>query len=77
MRISKYVAPYLAQNASLGEGKGYTIGTYLAYRLRGAQKSYSGRYKAAIENGLAKVGAVEGRSCRGGVAYYPKPGGTL
>ena len=71
MRLSQYVEPYLKSNAERGWGKGITPGTFLAYTLRGAAKRYSGNYLRALVRGLEKVGAVEGTSVQGKVAWYP------
>ena len=69
---SQYLAAYLAENRSRGEGKGLTVGSYLHGRLKGRAKSYAGRYCIALANSCERAGAVKGRSCRAGVAYYPK-----
>lgn len=70
MRNSQYLEDYLSLNNALGRGKGLTIGTYLAYELRGRAKNYSGRYARALENSLERNGAQKGRSFMGKVAYY-------
>jgi hypothetical protein len=72
---SQYLAGYLAENARRGLGQGVTPGTYLAYCLRGAARSYAGRYRAALETALEmeeQLGtAIRGRSRCAGVAWYP------
>lgn len=70
MRESQYTEAYLAENASRGKGNGITVGTFLAYRLRGEARKYAGRYRTALENSCVRRGAVVGRSVHGGVAYY-------
>jgi len=66
---------YLRTNHDLGDGRGYTLGTYLAYKLRGAAKNWAGRYKNALETTLERrvsAGlARKGLSRLGGTAYYP------
>lgn len=55
MRDSQYLRAYLS-------GPRYTIGTFLAYRLRGLAKRYSDRYARALENSLCRhqaLGKVE------------------
>ena len=71
MRNSQYLESYLFENKSRGEGNGLTIGSYLAYQLRGKAKKYSGHYVTALRNSCERVGALEGRSKMGGIAFYP------
>lgn len=71
MRNSQYLWDYLSGNKARGEGQGLTVGSYLAYTLRGKAKQYSGHYARALENSCERVGAVQGRSKLGGVAFYP------
>jgi hypothetical protein len=70
MRNSQYTEGYLAYNRARGIGKGVTIGTYLSKCLRGTAKSWKGRYARSLENSLLRVGATEGKSIMGSVAYY-------
>ncbi len=72
MKNSQYLESYLAGNAERGQGKGLTIGSYLAYTLRGSAKSYSGKYARALEASCARVGAILGNSFGGRDAWYPK-----
>lgn len=50
------------------------ISSFLTYTLRGVAKSYSGKYRQALENSLDRevaAGRVRiGYSARGGTAYY-------
>jgi hypothetical protein len=71
MRNSQYLSDYLSGNKARGEGNGLTIGSYLSYVLRGKAKQYSGSYVRALRNSCERVGAIEGRSKLGGVAFYP------
>ena len=73
-RESQYIEGYLAENDSRGLGKGLTVGSYLAYQLKGKAKKYSGRYAAALINALERRGSavIKGRSAMGGVAYYSR-----
>jgi len=71
MKNSQYLSAYLSANKARGEGKGLTIGSFLAYVLRGEAKRYSGNYVRALRNSCERVGAIEGRSKLGGVAFYP------
>ncbi len=74
-RESQYVEDYLRTNEQRGMDRGYTIGTYLAYQLRGKAKNYAGHYRRALERACERrveAGvAVEGLSINGGIAYYP------
>lgn len=74
-RESQYVDAYLRRNHELGDGRGYTLGTYLAYNLRGERKNWAGRYKNALEIALERRVAAglakKGFSRLGGTAYYP------
>jgi hypothetical protein len=71
MKNSQYLNNYLSGNASRGESNGLTIGSFLAYVLRGKAKKYSGHYVRALQNSCVRVGAKQGSSVRGGIAYYP------
>ena len=71
MRNSQYLTSYLAGNKARGEGNGLTIGSFLASALRGNAKQYSSDYARALRNSCERVGAVQGRSKLGGVAFYP------
>ena len=71
MKLSQYTNDYLAGNLVRGSDKGITIGSYLAYTLRGAAKRYSGSYARSLERSVRLVGAVQGRSAGGRVAWYP------
>lgn len=74
-RESQYVDDYLASNGARGHGKGLTIGSYLAYQLRGSARDYAGKYAVALRNACDKRVqarlAYQGRSRLGGSAYYP------
>ena len=72
MKNSQYLESYLQGNAERGQGKGLTIGSFLAYTLRGSAKGYSGKYARALEASCARVGAILGDSFAGRDAYYPK-----
>ena len=75
MRNSQYLEKYLAQNATLGSGRGLTIGTYLSYNLHGRAKLWSSGYYRALKRSCEKAceqdRAIAGKSARGSVAYYP------
>ena len=71
MRNSQYLNDYLECNGTRGEGKGLTIGSYLAGALRGKAKKYSSGYKRALEASCNRVGARLGNSYAGRDAYYP------
>lgn len=72
---SQYTESYLRENARRGFGKGVTVGTFLAYNLRGRAKNYGGRYADALNNDLnrrVKVGEVVGGVSAGNsIAFYP------
>jgi hypothetical protein len=74
MRNSQYLVSYLKANQSRGDGRGLAISSFLAYTLRGAAKSYSGKYRQALENTLKRevaAGRVRlGASRLGRDAYY-------
>jgi len=70
MRNSQYLDDYLECNDERGEGKGLTIGSYLAGRLRGRAKQYAGGYRRALEASCNRVGARLGDSYAGRDAYY-------
>lgn len=68
---SQYTDDYLATNTARGMGNGLTVGTFLAYVLRGRAKEYKGRYETALINSLERrQGVVKSKSARGGVAWY-------
>ena len=73
-RYSQYVVKYLNDNEERGEGKGLTIGSFLAYNLRGLAKEYSLKYATALRNALSAYMyagfAEEGYSKLGRDAYY-------
>jgi hypothetical protein len=71
MRNSQYLEDYLECNDERGEGKGLTIGSYLAGVLRGKAKQYSSGYHRALEASCKRVGARLGDSYAGRDAYYP------
>lgn len=67
MRESQYIDDYLAHDGR------YTVGTFLAYTLRGRAKLYAGRYKSALENAIARrirAGTVEPCRSVGGMTAY-------
>ena len=68
---SQYTDAYLGENNRRGKGRGITVGTFLAYSLRGKARSYAGRYASALINSLERrTDVLKGRSILGGVAYY-------
>lgn len=73
---SMYLEPYLNGNAARGWGKGLTIGSFIAYELRGTAKQYIGRYARALENACVRAEndgrVVGGPSAGRGWAWYPK-----
>lgn len=71
MKNSQYLSEYLNQNAKRGVGKGLTVGSFLAYTLRGEAKKWSGRYEEALRNSLSRAGAIAGPSAGKRTAYYP------
>lgn len=75
---SMYTQKYLRTNAERGEGRGYTLQTFLAYELRGLAKRYAAKYLKALQRDLDERwrsgSVVWGRSCKGGRAYYPAKG---
>lgn len=72
MKESQYVGQYLACNGR------WTLGTFLAYTLKGTAKEYSGKYKTALERALLRrVAAGEVEECQSvhkGIAYRVKGG---
>jgi hypothetical protein len=74
MRNSQYLDSYLRKNQARGDGNGLMVSSFMTYTLRGAAKSYSGKYRRALENTLNRevaAGRVRiGSSARGGTAYY-------
>lgn len=71
MRNSQYLESYLACNRQRGQGCGLTVGSYLAYQLRGNAKKWAGRYCNSLEASCKRAGATKGKSMLGRVAYYP------
>lgn len=69
---SQYLETYLNENAERGLGNGLTINSFLASRLRGKAKKYGKSYYDGLINSCRRARAVEGKSCRGGVAFYPQ-----
>ncbi|GIV51301.1 MAG: hypothetical protein KatS3mg038_3425 [Candidatus Kapaibacterium sp.] len=68
-----YVAQYLRHNAQ--RARPHTVGTFLAYRIRGRARAYAGHYKARV---IARLESLEAagqarrvRSACGGVAWVP------
>lgn len=70
MRESQYLESYLRENRRRGDGNGLTVGTFIAYQLRGEAKSWAGRYKQSLENSLLRNNARRGVSKMGRIAYY-------
>ena len=75
MRNSQYLHTYLSENESRGIGRGLTVQTFLAYRLRGKAKRYSASYVRALERSLSRACAIVGKSAGGRTAYYPQATG--
>jgi hypothetical protein len=74
--VSRFAEPYLELNGRLGEGKGLTLSSYLGTQLSFSTiASYGKQYKLALQRAMddyVNTGlARQGRSSRGGVAYYP------
>jgi hypothetical protein len=69
---SQYLNSYLTENASRGLGKGLTVQSYLASKLQGKAKKYSMGYVKSLKRSCERVGAVQGPSFGGSVAYYPE-----
>ena len=69
---SQYLEAYKQECLSeLNAGKRpYSVGTFLAYRLRGNAKNWSGRYRSLVK-GLEKDGWVLADSKLHGIAYGP------
>lgn len=74
MRESQYIDEYLELNSERGIGNGYTIGTFLTYRLSGNAKKYSQGYERAllraVNRRLRSGEAFVARSAGGRVAAY-------
>jgi len=75
MRMSQYLDEYLEGNKLRGEGKGLTIGSFLTYTLRGKARDYTSKYARSLEVSCERVGARQGKSYLGMVAYYPRTDG--
>ena len=75
MKDSQYLNSYLSGNEARGLGKGLTVQTFLAYRLRGKAKRYADKYVRALQNSLVRACAVKGKSAGGRTAYYPQAKG--
>ena len=75
MRNSQYLHAYLSGNEARGVGRGLTVQTFLAYRLRGKAKRYADKYVCALERSLSRVHAIKGKSAGGRTAYYPQANG--
>jgi hypothetical protein len=76
MHESQYISRYLAGNGRRGPGQGLTVGSYLAYTLKGAAREWARGYKDALERAVdrrvAAGEAVAGPSAHGRTAYYPR-----
>ncbi|GIV03656.1 MAG: hypothetical protein KatS3mg015_2486 [Fimbriimonadales bacterium] len=72
MAKSQYLESYLEENRRRGWGCGLTIGTYLAYTLRGRAKHYAAGYQRALERAVISAGAIRGWSAGRSVAWYPR-----
>lgn len=70
MKLSQYTYQYLESNRRRGDGKGLTVGSFIAYNVRGKARNYAGRYTQALIRSLEKINAKKGKSIYGGVAYY-------
>ena len=73
MRASQYLTDYQSQTLSeISAGrKPYAVGTFLAYRLRGKAKAWSGRYLRSLRLSLDRAGWLPCPSKLGGAAYGP------
>lgn len=70
---SQYLKPYqshVLDQLVIGK-RPYSVGTFLAYRLKGKAKSWFGRYFRALKRSLEKDGWVKTGSILGGLAYQP------
>lgn len=70
MRESQYIEDYLATNANRGLGNGLTVGSFLAYNLRGKAKDYAQVYAQALVNAINRRDCIAAKSAHGGTAYY-------
>ncbi|HNC58612.1 MAG TPA: hypothetical protein PLP33_24505 [Leptospiraceae bacterium] len=70
MKESQYTDSYLECNKVRGKGNGLTIGSFLAYTLRGNAKKWISRYADSLERTVKLRGASAGKSAGGSVAYY-------
>ena len=68
---SQYLEAYKSEaKAEIKKGKRpYSVGTFLAYRLRGNARGWAGRYYRSLVNGLEKEGWSPCKSKLGGLAY--------
>ena len=64
MRESQYIDEYI--------DSGYTIGSFLTMKLKGAAKDYKGRYQRALEHAVERRVAA-GTAFPGRTAFPPKP----
>ncbi len=71
---SQYLEPYKTHVLKcLKQGiKPLSVGTFLAYRIRGNAKNWLSRYLRSLKNGLKKDGWVPCQSRLKGLAYKPK-----
>ena len=70
MRESQFTDEYIQLNHQLGLGKGLTIGTFLAARLRGRARQFGDVYARSLERALLRRGCFPYKSVGGGVAFY-------
>ena len=70
MRESQFTNEYIRENTQRGLGKGITIGSFLAYRLRGRAKQFSDVYARSLERALLRRGCIPYKSAGGSVAFY-------
>jgi hypothetical protein len=70
---SQYLESYKAHvlESVVNGQRPYSVGTFLAYRLKGNAKGWISRYIRSLKNGLEKEGWIECSSKLGGVAYEP------
>ena len=70
MRESQFTDEYIQVNTQRGLGKGLTIGSFLAYRLRGRAKQFSGVYARSLERALLRRGCFPYKSAGESTAFY-------
>jgi len=70
---SQYLLPYMnhVRNQIKHNKKPYSVGTFLAYELKGNAKNWISRYCYSLINGLEKEGWTPGKSKLNGLAYIP------